>query len=145
MTLEGAVSFQEALGFLYENRRREDGKAHSDRDVAEAVTASGVEVSYSSLWQMRTGKQPHPRTNIVVGLARFFRVPAGFFLDRDVYESWRRKLSASGEHDMPLQRGASPQPMMLRSFAMSDRSTSLLQELAEHVRGLEAKDGGPNS
>jgi hypothetical protein len=142
MTFEGAVSIQEALSFLYENRRREDGKAHSDRDVAEALIASGVEVSYSSLWQMRTGKQPYPRTNIVKALADFFRVPGGFFLDQEVYDTWRRKLSASEEHDMPRQRGGSPQPMLLRSFGMSDRSTSLLQALAEHVSELEAEDGG---
>ncbi|MER6665701.1 hypothetical protein ABT256_14255 [Amycolatopsis japonica] len=140
MTLEGVVSIQEALSFLYENRRREDGKPHSDRDVADALTTVGVDVSYSSLWQMRTGKQPHPRTNIVVGLARFFDVPAGFFLDRDVYDDWRRKLS--GEPDMPRQRVGSGATTMLRSFAISDRSANLIQELTEHVRGLEARDGG---
>ncbi|MEV6907599.1 hypothetical protein [Amycolatopsis sp. NPDC051071] len=141
MTLEGAVSIQEALSFLYENRRREDGKPHSDRDVADALKASGADVSYSSLWQIRSGKQPHPRTNIVVALAAFFGVPAGFFLDHEVYEDWRRKLSE--ELEMPHQRAGSSWVTLLRSSneAMSQRSTALLRELTEHVRGLEARDG----
>ncbi|WP_410648185.1 hypothetical protein [Amycolatopsis sp. cmx-4-54] len=149
MTLEGAVSVQEALAFLVENRRREDGKAHTDRDIADALKAMGTEVSYSAVWQMRTGGQPHPRTNLIQALACFFRVPAGFFLDREVFDSWSKKLTTPDEPEMPLpggmplQRGGSPQhlPILLRTTGMSDRSMSLLDALAAHVSELEAKDG----
>jgi hypothetical protein len=136
---EGAVSFAEALSFLYDKRLRDDGKPYSDRDVADALQAAGVEVSHSYLWMLRKGRKDHPRTNIVTGLAAFFVVPAGFFLDRPVYDAWRKRIAAPADGSPPAPRGA--QSVLRRSFeGMSDRSQNLLEALAAHVHGLENDD-----
>lgn len=135
---EGAVSFAEALSFLYDQRLRDDGKPYSDRDVADALQASGVDASYSYLWMLRKGRKDNPRTNVVMGLAAFFRVPAGFFLDRPVYDAWRKRFEAGT--GFPVPRG--PHSVMRRSFdGMSDRSQQLLAALAAHVSALEGEDG----
>ena|SRR5437764_7639340 len=139
MSDEGAVSFGEALSFLYENRLRDDGKPYSDRDISNALRKSGVDASYSYLWMLRSGKKDHPRTNVVVGLAQFFRVPAGYFLDRAVYDDWRNRLGAEANAAGP-EAGASS--MLMRNFSgMSSRSQSLLEALAVHVSALEGDDG----
>ncbi|MEV6830714.1 hypothetical protein [Amycolatopsis sp. NPDC051102] len=139
MAEEGAVSFAEALTFLYDKRLRDDGKPYSDRDVADALQAAGVEVSHSYLWMLRKGRKDHPRTNIVTGLAAFFLVPAGFFLDRPVYDAWRKRIATPGEGSLPVQRGG--HSILRRSFeGMSDRSQSLLEALAAHLHELEGDD-----
>lgn len=133
------MSFAEALSFLYDKRLRDDGKPYSDRDVEDALKASGVSASHSYLWMLRKGRKNFPRTNIVTGLARFFGVPAGFFLDRPVYDAWRKRLSAPVDTGPPAPRGS--QSVMRRSFeGMSDRSQSLLEALAEHVSELEGEE-----
>ncbi|MDT8910917.1 hypothetical protein [Amycolatopsis sp. PS_44_ISF1] len=132
------MSFAEALSFLYEQRPRDDGKPYSDRNVAEALEASGVEASYSYLWMLRKGRKNNPRADVVTGLAAFFRVPAGFFLDRPVYEAWRKRIE--NDADLPMPRGQ--HSILRRSFdGMSDRSQQLLAALAAHVSSLEGEDG----
>ncbi|WP_410673786.1 hypothetical protein [Amycolatopsis sp. cmx-4-68] len=133
------MSFAEALTFLYDKRLRDDGKPYSDRDVADALQAAGVDVSHSYLWMLRKGRKDHPRTNIVTGLAAFFHVPAGFFLDRPVYDAWRKRLATPAEGSVPVPRGG--HSILRRGFeGMSDRSQSLLEALAAHVHELEGDD-----
>ncbi|GAA4527531.1 hypothetical protein [Amycolatopsis samaneae] len=140
MVTGAGVSIQEALTFLYAKRKREDGKPYSDRDVSEALAGYAVEASHSYLWQLRNGRKDNPRANVLYGLGKFFGVPAGFFLDLEVYERWRMRISAGADADIPAPRGQ--HAMLLRGDRrVSDRFQALLDQLTDHVSELENDDG----
>jgi hypothetical protein len=140
MAEQGDVSFAEALSFLFDKCAREDGKPYSDRDVAQALKDDGVDISYSYVWLLRQGKKDDPRASHIRGFARFFGVPSGFFLDREVHARWVERIERSKEPAVPAQQRRG-QAVLLRNFAgMSARSTSLIEALAAHVIELESED-----
>lgn len=147
MAEDNGVSFAEALSFLIDKRTREDRKPYSDRDISQALKDAGVEVSYSYIWMLRSGKKTDPRVSVVNGLARFFAVPSGFFLDRLVHDEWVRRIkhSAADGSEVPAQRGRNHQhgpAALLRASlpGMSDQARSLIEALAAHVSDLESED-----
>jgi hypothetical protein len=53
-------------------------------DAAEAITAAtGVELSGTGFWKLRTGRGANPQYGTLTALARFFGVPLGFFGDEE--------------------------------------------------------------
>lgn len=56
--------------------------ATSDADVATALRAvTGDDVSRSTVWKLRTGRQPNPTLRTLKAFATFFKVPIGYFGD----------------------------------------------------------------
>jgi transcriptional regulator with XRE-family HTH domain len=70
--------------------------------AAAAITAAtGEEISSTTVWKLRTGRQDNPQLRTLTALAAFFGVPLGYFgpatetrpIDDDLtFQSLRRKL-----------------------------------------------------
>ncbi len=55
---------------------------YSNAEVAELITkASGVEVSYTTVWKLRNGQAQNPQKRLIEALAKTFHVPPAFFFD----------------------------------------------------------------
>src|SRR4051812_18384681 len=55
---------------------------YSNAELAEMITkASGVEVSYTTVWKLRNGKAQNPQKKLIEALAKTFHVPPAFFFD----------------------------------------------------------------
>ena len=55
---------------------------YSNAEVAELITkASGIEVSYTTVWKLRNGKAKNPQKRLIEALAKTFGVPPAFFFD----------------------------------------------------------------
>lgn len=52
----------------------------TNAEVAAAITAvTGEELSSTAVWKLRTGRGDNPTLKTLTALARFFKVPVGFF------------------------------------------------------------------
>lgn len=56
------------------------GPPKTNIEVAAAITAAtGEEISSTTVWKLRTGRQDNPQLRTLTALARFFAVPLGYF------------------------------------------------------------------
>jgi transcriptional regulator with XRE-family HTH domain len=54
--------------------------AKNNVEVAAAITAAtGEEISSTTVWKLRTGRQDNPQLRTLIALATFFGVPLGYF------------------------------------------------------------------
>jgi transcriptional regulator with XRE-family HTH domain len=54
--------------------------ARNNVEVAAAITAAtGEEISSTTVWKLRTGRQDNPQLRTLTALATFFGVPIGYF------------------------------------------------------------------
>jgi transcriptional regulator with XRE-family HTH domain len=54
--------------------------AKNNIDTAAAITAAtGEEISSTTVWKLRTGRQDNPQLRTLTSLATFFGVPIGYF------------------------------------------------------------------
>lgn len=79
--------------------------ARNNVDVAAAITAAtGEEISSTTVWKLRTGRQDNPQLRTLTALATFFRVPLGYFgfpteaapIDEDLTLNALRRALANG-------------------------------------------------
>ena len=68
------------LDQVLKTRVRPDGRSWTLRQVAEAVSETGVALSASYLSQLSKGRRVRPSGAILAALARFFEVPVTYFL-----------------------------------------------------------------
>lgn len=139
----GDVSFAEALNLLFSKVRNDNGNEYTERFVAAAIQESGGEITNAYINQLRTGARANPRASYVKSLAQFFNVPAGFFMDHEVFERWRDHFDGV-EHpqaEVPAPRGK--QGVLLRSLSgISDDGQSALRSLINYVSELEREKTG---
>lgn len=64
------------LDHLFKMRRHTSGREYSYREVAAATEG---EVSYQSIYRIRTGANRNPTYNTIVALCLFFQVPPSYF------------------------------------------------------------------
>jgi len=68
--------------------------ATSDTDVAAALQrATGDEISRSTVWKLRTGRQTNPTLRTLKTFATFFQVPIGYFGDGQEADSIEGQLA----------------------------------------------------
>jgi hypothetical protein len=131
--------FAELLMALYQRRERLIGARCTDADVAAGIAALGSSLSPSQLWQLRKGARPDPRRSTMRAIARYFEIPAGYFVDKrmydDVMRKWEKEELAHGEGgsgDIPEPRGRAH--VMLRQLAEMDSETQdLVERLVDFV------------
>ncbi|WP_410658237.1 helix-turn-helix domain-containing protein [Amycolatopsis sp. lyj-112] len=85
-------SLAEKLDHLFANVTRRNGHEFSYEEVASAITAAGVTISQSYVWQLRKGKKDNPTLKHLQGLADFFGVPVTYFFNEDVSDRVDRQL-----------------------------------------------------
>jgi transcriptional regulator with XRE-family HTH domain len=87
--MSGEATVSEALRTLADkvnwliDRAHPQGRGpYSNAELAEMITkASGVEVSYTTVWKLRNGKAQNPQKKLIEALAKTFHVPPAFFFD----------------------------------------------------------------
>ncbi|WP_189132777.1 helix-turn-helix domain-containing protein [Wenjunlia tyrosinilytica] len=113
------------------------GRRYTNDDVATAVKAAGpdIRVSGAYLSALRTGVKKNPSTELLTALARFFGVPASYFLD-DV-------TAAQTDAEIALAKVAGNlgvRQLALRALELSPEGLAAVTKIVEHV--LE-NDGQP--
>lgn len=74
----GAETFATQLQRLFEGVKRDDGSKYTPREVAEAVTHRGHNLSKGYIYDLLKGKS-EPSHSLVQALADFFQVPLDYF------------------------------------------------------------------
>lgn len=121
------------LQYLFESKRRPNGKRYSYRDVLTAIEASGgPSMSIGYLSQLVTGARTNPMMDAVQALAKFFEVPLSYF---DAHENTAEtnaqlKLVAALQH-------AGVQDVAMRTVGLPPESIDLILGMIDRVRQVE--------
>ncbi|ROO82928.1 hypothetical protein EDD29_0414 [Actinocorallia herbida] len=80
-TISPAASLAERIEWLIVNSWPDEvPQKETNVEIAEAVVAgTGVEMSGTTVWKLRTGRQENPQFRTLTALAVFFGVPIGYF------------------------------------------------------------------
>lgn len=108
----------------------------SNSDVAEAIAdATGEEISHSTVWKLRTGRQPNPTLRTLRALAAFFRVPIGYFGDDEQADSIEDQLMT-----LVLLRDTGVDRAALRAFVdLSEDGRRMIAEMIASVARMERR------
>ncbi|HEV2347552.1 MAG TPA: helix-turn-helix domain-containing protein [Actinocrinis sp.] len=121
------------LRYLFENKRRPDGKRYSYREVLKAIDErGGPSMSVGYLSQLVTGVRTNPMMDAVQALAKFFGVPLSYFdAHEDTEETNQRlKLVAALQH-------AGVQDVAMRTVGLPPESIDLVLSMIDRVRQVE--------
>lgn len=115
-------TFADRLNYLFETVHPAGRKPYSNPEVAEAITETGVTISGAYIWMLRTGQRDNPTLRHLEALAKFFGVPAAYFLDGDRAAEVTEQLEL-----LAAARDADVREIMMRSNDLSrpDRQTIL--------------------
>lgn len=123
----------ERLQYLFEHKRKPDGKKYSYREAIRAIEAQGgASISVGYLSQLVTGVRTNPMMDAIQGLAQFFDVPLSYF---DAHENTEEtneqlKLVAALQH-------AGVQDVAMRSVGLPPESIDLVLSMIDRVRQIE--------
>lgn len=110
-----------------------EGREFTYREVAAAVEAqTGVSISPSYIWALRTGEKDNPTKRHLEALAAFFRVPAAYFLDDATAEQVDAQLRV-----LAAMRDAGVQRLALRAQGLSPATLDAIAGMVERARELE--------
>ncbi|ATL71160.1 helix-turn-helix domain-containing protein [Nocardia terpenica] len=132
--------FAEKLNYLFTTVTPSEGLEYSNPHVASAISATGVPISQSYIWQLRTGRKDNPTLKHVQALANFFGVPAAFFFDDAVTDQVSQRLDeVKAEQHRLLEIAASSQAQQiaLRTGELSDKGRQQIADLLDVVYRLE--------
>jgi transcriptional regulator with XRE-family HTH domain len=121
------------LRYLFDNKRKPDGKRYSYREVLKAIDEQGgPSMSVGYLSQLVTGVRTNPMMDAVQALAKFFEVPLSYF---DAHENTeetnaRLKLVAALQH-------AGVQDVAMRTVGLPPESIDLVLSMIDRVRQVE--------
>lgn len=125
----------EKLDRCYMTMHPKDRKPYTYREVAAGMAELGVKVSPSYLWHLRKGERTNPALDVLQAMAKFFHVPAAYFVGEDeeveridAQMAVVRAMRHPGVRDVALRAGALS-PAGLRAM------TGVLREL-EALQGI---------
>lgn len=120
------------LDRLFERRRQSSGRQMSHAAAAAAITEeTGVQISSSYLWHLRTGSQTNPKMHHLRAIAKFFGVsPASLVADTDEVDDQREELNM-------LMRDRGVRNVAMRAYGISPQAQSLVEGLLDRRRELE--------
>lgn len=137
------------VNYLFEHRRREDGRRYTLAQVVTAIESYGeVRVGESYLCRIRKRPERHPdglSTERRAAIARFFRVDPAYFdpscpTDRPPWLELQSTAAGSQAHpDAPT--AAAPEDLMLiygRALEMSPLERQVWLEMADLVKRVAA-------
>ena len=111
----------ERLRYLFENKRKPDGKKYSYREAIRAIEAAGgASISVGYLSQLVNGVRTNPMMDAIQGLAKFFGVPLSYFDEHEDTEETNEqlKLVAALQH-------AGVQDVAMRTVGLPPESVKL--------------------
>jgi len=123
----------ERLRYLFENKRKPDGKKYSYREAIRAIEAAGgASISVGYLSQLVNGVRTNPMMDAIQGLAKFFGVPLSYFdaLENTEETNEQLKLVAALQH-------AGVQDVAMRTVGLPPESVKLVLSMIDRVREVE--------
>ncbi|MFI5938398.1 helix-turn-helix domain-containing protein [Actinoplanes sp. NPDC051494] len=136
MTSEFSIAAR--LDRLFQQVRGAGQGEFSYMAVAEAIRRDqGIAISHTYIWQLRTGRRDNPTIQHLRGLATFFGVSVGYFLDDDE----ARKIDGQLELLRSL-RDAQVTEIALRAADVSPSSRETIADLVRKVWELERQRKG---
>jgi transcriptional regulator with XRE-family HTH domain len=132
------------LRYLFEHKRKPDGKRYSYREVLKAIDErGGPSMSVGYLSQLVTGVRTNPMMDAVQALAKFFEVPLTYFdvLEDTAEANERLKLVAALQH-------AGVQDVAAHAVGLPPESIELVLSMIDRVRqveGLPPVDASPDN
>ena len=123
----------ERLQYLFENKRKPDGKKYSYREAIRAIEeAGGASISVGYLSQLVNGVRTNPMMDAIQGLAKFFGVPLSYFDEHEDTEETNEqlKLVAALQH-------AGVQDVAMRTVGLPPESVKLVLSMIDRVREVE--------
>lgn len=70
------------VNWLIDSAHPQGRGPYSNAELAELITkASGIDVSYTTVWKLRNGQAQNPQKKLIEALAKTFHVPPAFFFD----------------------------------------------------------------
>jgi transcriptional regulator with XRE-family HTH domain len=108
-------------------------------EIAEAIkTVTGEDVSYTTVWKLRTGRADNPTLKTLGTLAKFFKVPIGYFGDDEEAESIAGQVAL-----LTLLRDSGVTGAALHSLAdLSEPSRQMIIEMIASAARMEARQRG---
>ncbi|MEE1938017.1 XRE family transcriptional regulator [Streptomyces sp. TRM 70361] len=136
--LQGRRALAENLDRLFDAIRPEGprGRRYTNEEVATAVKAAhpGLRVGGAYLSALRKGTKRNPSTELLNALARFFGVPASYFLDERTAARTDAEIElARVAHNLGVRR------LALRALELSPEGLAAVTRIVEHV--LESDPG----
>ncbi|MFJ4649650.1 helix-turn-helix domain-containing protein [Nocardia sp. NPDC088792] len=140
--------FAERLNYLFATVTPGEGREYSNDQVASAITAGGVPISQSYIWQLRKGIKDNPTLKHVRGLADFFGVPPAYFFDEETTDEVGQRLAELKAEQRKLNEIAESgdaQLMALRAGELSHKRRRQVMDLLDVVYRLEQAERGDTS
>lgn len=136
-SVPGGKTLAEKLAYLFRVVHPRGRGEYSYREVAQAINdaGSGVTISASYLWQLRRGEKENPTIRHVEALARFFGVPAAYFLDDRATDEISEQLAL-----LAVMRDSEVREIALRASDLSDAALKMIKNVIESTRQLEGLD-----
>ncbi|HEX5739934.1 MAG TPA: helix-turn-helix transcriptional regulator, partial [Pilimelia sp.] len=121
-----ATTLAERLDHLFRTVLRPDGRPHSHREVADAISRTDEPISHAYIGQLRSGERDNPTLKHLRGLAAFFGVPVEYFTHAQVATEVDSELKlVTSLRD--LRGNDDLQSLVVRTRGISPRSLRSLQ------------------
>jgi hypothetical protein len=122
----------ERLQYLFENKRKPNGKKYSYREAIRAIEAEGgASISVGYLSQLVTGVRTNPMMDAIQGLAKFFEVPLSYFDAHTATEDTNEQLKL-----VAALRHAGVQDVAMRTVGLPPESVKLILGMIDRVRAV---------
>lgn len=134
-------TFAERLDLLFKATHPVGEPEVSYNAVVEAMANSGgPSITSTYLYMLRTGRRTNPRADLIQALARYFKVPTGYFFDDDVAAEYGDQLRL-----LAAIRDSGTVGLALRAEGLSPSSRAALTAILDKLRladGLPAAEDG---
>ncbi|ATL66345.1 helix-turn-helix domain-containing protein [Nocardia terpenica] len=140
-----AGGFGNKLNRLFATVTPGEGREYSNEQVASAITAAGVPISQSYIWQLRKGIKDNPTLKHVQALSDFFGVPPAYFFDEAITDQVAARLAevkAEQRRLTEIAEGTEAQLMALRAGTLSPKRRRQVMDLLDVVYRLEQAERG---
>lgn len=141
---DGQLTLADKLNRLFEDIRPggRDGRRYTNDEVATAIKAAApeVRVGRAYLSALRNGTKKNPSTELLTALARFFGVPASYFLDE--------RTAAQTDAEIELAKVANNlgvKKLALRALELSPDGLAAITKIVEHVLENDASNRPPHA
>ena len=143
MADQGRRTLAQRLDHLFNTVRRPDGQEYTNEFVANAVSAKGVTISQSYIWQLRKQKKDNPTLKHLQALADFFGVPPAYFFDDAVADRIDDRIEALRvERERLSETNGDARLMAMRAGELSPDRRRQVMELLDVVYKLEQAERG---
>ena len=127
----------ERLDHLFRTLHPADRGPYTPAEVADAINAAAGDrvVSATYLWLLRTGQRDNPTIRHLTAIARFFGVPATYFLpDAERHDEIPADVLAALTSDRIRD-------LALRAAGLSERSLKAIADMIDSARTVEGLPG----